>query len=66
MLSLGEQQRLGIARALLQKPDFLFLDEATASLDEEFGSQTLRPLAHAPEGSDLRLGRSSFDPERAA
>jgi putative ATP-binding cassette transporter len=34
MLSLGEQQRLSIARAILQAPDFLFLDEATASLDE--------------------------------
>ncbi|MGO9358465.1 MAG: ABC transporter ATP-binding protein/permease [Xanthobacteraceae bacterium] len=34
MLSLGEQQRLGISRVLLEAPDYLFLDEATASLDE--------------------------------
>ncbi len=34
MLSLGEQQRLGLARAILHAPDYLFLDEATASLDE--------------------------------
>jgi putative ATP-binding cassette transporter len=32
-LSGGEQQRLSFARAFLQRPDWLFLDEATASLD---------------------------------
>lgn len=32
-LSPGEQQRLAFARVMLQRPDYLFLDEATAALD---------------------------------
>ena len=34
-LSSGETQRLGIARALVIKPEILFLDEPTASVDQK-------------------------------
>lgn len=37
--SLGEQQRIAFARVLLRKPDWIFLDEATASLDENVEEQ---------------------------
>lgn len=35
----GQQQRIAFARALLQQPDWLFLDETTASLDSESEAQ---------------------------
>jgi vitamin B12/bleomycin/antimicrobial peptide transport system ATP-binding/permease protein len=53
MLSLGEQQRLGIARAILQSPDYLFLDEATASLDEPAETMLYRLLNARLKGATI-------------
>ena len=43
-LSPGEQQRLAFARVLLQKPDWIFLDEAGSALDEETEAALYRLL----------------------
>jgi putative ATP-binding cassette transporter len=43
-MSVGEQQRLALARALLQKPDWLFLDEATSAIDSASEEQLYETL----------------------
>jgi putative ATP-binding cassette transporter len=60
MLSLGEQQRLGIVRAILHAPDFLFLDEATASLDEAAEAAVYRLLQERlPRATIVSIGHRS-------
>jgi vitamin B12/bleomycin/antimicrobial peptide transport system ATP-binding/permease protein len=75
LLSPGEQQRLAFARALLHKPDWLFMDEATSALDEatekemyrllneQLPNSTFVSIAHRPNIAAFHTRRIEIAPD---
>ncbi len=65
-LSSGETQRLGLARAMAIEPEVLFLDEPTASIDEE-NTQIVEGIIRAmKQGGKTMVIMTTHDREQAA
>ena len=65
-LSGGEQQRVGIARALANRPALLLADEPTGNLDSATALEVLDALESIARRHGLTLVMVTHDPESAA
>jgi ABC-type lipoprotein export system ATPase subunit len=60
-LSLGEQQRVAVARALVTRPAVLIADEPTASLDGDSGKSVLDALVYAASEGGAAVVMATHD-----
>jgi putative ABC transport system ATP-binding protein len=65
-LSMGERQRVMIARALSTEPKLLLADEPTGSLDSERGRQVLSLLGETCRERGVAVVLVTHDPQAAA
>ena len=65
-LSSGQQQRVGIARALANSPAILLADEPTGNLDSATAAEVIEVLAALNRKRGLTLVMVTHDPETAA
>lgn len=65
-LSGGEQQRVSLARAFVVKPDVLFADEPTGSLDEQNGQKIIELMFELLKEQGATLVMVTHDPAVAA
>ena len=60
VLSLGEQQRLAFGRIFLQRPAWVFMDEATSAIDEPAEGALYRALIeNLPQTAIVSVGHRS-------
>lgn len=62
-LSGGEQQRVGLARALVAKPQIIFADEPTGQLDSQTGKQVLAIMRQLVIEQGLTMVLITHDPQ---
>ena len=62
-ISVGQQQRVGIARALIHQPSLIFADEPTASLDPENSEGVVDLLLGLQEEYDSTILMVTHTPE---